>query len=255
MSKMNLLVFDFDWSLVNENSDTYIFKKLEPSILQEIKSERSPGGWTALMDDKLVKLQRTTSVELKDIAEVMGDLPVLPKMLESVSRAKSRDVYVAIVSDANQFYIDSFLEKHNLTDLISEIHTNKSRIDKMEVATENQKLEEKDILRVSPYQSANSPHMCELCPPNMCKGLIVDDMIKRLSPEHICYVGDGSGDFCAATRLREQDSLLVRNDKEYRSALGLVKRINREKDEHPVIANIIYWKRGEEVLDTINQVF
>mmetsp|Transcript_5796 Transcript_5796/g.7319 ORF Transcript_5796/g.7319 Transcript_5796/m.7319 type:complete len:80 (-) Transcript_5796:1166-1405(-) len=74
---MSLLIFDFDWSLVNENSDTYIFKVLDPSILEEIKNERSPGGWTALMDEKLLKLQRNPRHTLDAIAETMANLPLL----------------------------------------------------------------------------------------------------------------------------------------------------------------------------------
>ena len=32
-----LIIWDFDWSLINENSDTYIFEELAPDLLDEMK--------------------------------------------------------------------------------------------------------------------------------------------------------------------------------------------------------------------------
>ena len=54
-----LVVFDFDWSLINENSDTYIFERLDRShtLLKSIRAymqepldgNREP-SWTECMD-------------------------------------------------------------------------------------------------------------------------------------------------------------------------------------------------------------
>ena len=51
-------------------------------------------------------------------------------------------------------------------------------------------------------------HTCTRCPKNLCKGLLVDEIVahhKRLHGKDDCtiiYLGDGEGDFCPATRLR-----------------------------------------------------
>eukprot|EP00968_Pinguiococcus_pyrenoidosus_P020838 scaffold2577_cov254-Pinguiococcus_pyrenoidosus.AAC.3 len=59
-----LIVFDYDWSLVNENSDTYVVAQLAPELQAQIFQERPAGeGWvcfcmlwqlfSALPDSKL----------------------------------------------------------------------------------------------------------------------------------------------------------------------------------------------------------
>eukprot|EP00968_Pinguiococcus_pyrenoidosus_P021538 scaffold2809_cov184-Pinguiococcus_pyrenoidosus.AAC.3 len=41
-----LVVFDYDWSLVNENSDTYVVAQLAPELQAQIFQERPAGeGW------------------------------------------------------------------------------------------------------------------------------------------------------------------------------------------------------------------
>lgn len=45
--------------------------------------------------------------------------------------------------------------------------------------------------------------------------------------------------------LRSTDTLLVRKDEKYRSALGLSKRISKRPDE--VAARIVYWKTVKEI--------
>jgi hypothetical protein len=43
---------DFDWSFINENSDTYVVHKLVPSLIPELKElmkSRFKNQWTALM--------------------------------------------------------------------------------------------------------------------------------------------------------------------------------------------------------------
>ena len=62
-----------------------------------------------------------------------------------------------IISDANQFYIETILEHHDVLRCFSQINTNPTRID------------EEKRLGIFPFHDLNSPHGCNLCPPNMCK--------------------------------------------------------------------------------------
>ena len=48
-----LVVWDFDWSLINENSDTYVIERLDPSggIWRDAEKRLRRGAdWTGLMD-------------------------------------------------------------------------------------------------------------------------------------------------------------------------------------------------------------
>jgi pyridoxal phosphate phosphatase PHOSPHO2 len=51
MSARKLVIWDFDWSLVNENSDTFIVKKFDECLAEHMKSElrKDFPVWTDLM--------------------------------------------------------------------------------------------------------------------------------------------------------------------------------------------------------------
>ena len=55
-----LVVWDFDWSLVNENTDTFVVQQLDPSgdVWRRGKQKMQQGvGWTELMDWALGELR------------------------------------------------------------------------------------------------------------------------------------------------------------------------------------------------------
>lgn len=63
-----------------------------------------------------------------------------------------------VLSDANQFFIETILKNHGIYDCFSDIITNPTFVD------------EQGRLRIFPYHgSAMPPHGCDLCPPNLCK--------------------------------------------------------------------------------------
>jgi hypothetical protein len=52
MQASKLVVWDFDWSLVNENSDTFIIRQFDPDLADQMKSESLRSQfpvWTDLM--------------------------------------------------------------------------------------------------------------------------------------------------------------------------------------------------------------
>lgn len=58
-----LVIWDFDWSLINENSDTFVVRELAPALHAEMSRLASsdafgPGRWTDLMDHVLSRLTR-----------------------------------------------------------------------------------------------------------------------------------------------------------------------------------------------------
>lgn len=58
-----------------------------------------------------------------------------------------------VVSDANEFYIETILKHHGLERYFSKVITNPISVDG------------EGILRIFPYHMAS----CNLCPPNLCK--------------------------------------------------------------------------------------
>ncbi|RQM12758.1 hypothetical protein B5M09_004111 [Aphanomyces astaci] len=160
-----LVVFDYDWSLINDDSDFFVFQQLQPAVLEEFAHLVHDGApLTKAVDDALGRLTCTKET----LVEVMARVPVQPGMVDAVRLAHEKGWDVAIVSDANTVYIQSMLAHHQLTSIISQVFTNPSSF-------------QGDRLRVSPFHSAERPpHGCPRCPSNMCKG-------------------DGEGDYCPTT--------------------------------------------------------
>lgn len=236
-----LVIFDYDWSLIDENSDTFIFSQLYPQLLATLherrKSERS---WTKLMNEMLNQLaQDKPAISPAMIRDAVSRAPIQSQMLNALRLAsKQYNTQVKIVSDANSVYIESMLTARNLLPNVSEIITNPALFEAMENG--------RTRLRVSPYHSENlAPHGCKWCPTNMCKGQIVDSLRQAHPYITILYVGDGSGDFCAATRLTKNDLVFARADEANGKAYGLKARIDR----HPtmVAAPVIPWRTGEDI--------
>ncbi|PQP92751.1 inorganic pyrophosphatase 2 [Prunus yedoensis var. nudiflora] len=108
-----------------------------------------------------------------------------------------------VLSAANEFFI---LKHHGLMDCLSEINTNPCIID------------EQGRLRILPYHDFHSSsYGCTICPPSMCKGLILEKIQASVATDgkkhkQLIYVGDGAPDFCAGLKLDEGDFLMARRD-------------------------------------------
>jgi len=101
-----------------------------------------------------------------------------------------------IISDANSVFIDNILNHFDCRDCFERIFTNPARY------------EASGALRVNPY--VELPHGCRRCPRNLCKGQVLDDLLKQQQYDQVVYAGDGSGDFCPCTRLKSSDIVLAR---------------------------------------------
>ncbi|KAF6138716.1 hypothetical protein GIB67_040848 [Kingdonia uniflora] len=108
------------------------------------------------------------------------------------------------MSDANVFFIETILEHHGLLHYFSEINTNPSLIDK------------EGRLRILPYHDLEtSPRCFNPCPPNMCKGVIIErirESVSAVGRKRFIYVGDGKGDFCPSLKLEEGDHVMPKED-------------------------------------------
>lgn len=247
-----LVVFDYDWSLVNENSDMFIFKQLHAPLLETLRTrlalrQTQEVSWTALMDELLHELsEQQPLVTPEVIRATLAQIPILDRMLDAVRLAvDTHGADLKIVSDANTTYIQSMLEHHALASHVSEVFTNPGFFEGVSSSR----------LRVQPYHALHlAPHGCPNCPANMCKGAIVDQ-IRRENPgfTHVLYVGDGGGDFCPSTRLTSNDIVFARADDAEGKAYGLLKKIlaNRER----VQAKVVPWSSGEDIYNHFDAFF
>ncbi|RLN74445.1 hypothetical protein BBJ28_00010927 [Nothophytophthora sp. Chile5] len=243
-----LVIFDYDWSLINENSDTFVFQVLHPELLLTLRDRcaKQP-SWTKVMDDMLqVLAEEKPEISAHLIRETVAQVPIQPRMLDAVRLAVEQySADVKIVSDANQVYIGSMLKHHGLTKYVSEVITNPAEFELLANGSSR--------LHVRPYHAeSGDPHRCEWCPTNMCKGRIVEAIRSTQSYSRVLYVGDGSGDFCAATRLSNtntrdcrDDVVFARADEATGKTYGLQKRISANPGK--VCASIVPWSTGDDI--------
>ena len=220
-----LVVWDFDWSLINENSDTYVLEQVDAQVASRMEKklldEGSGIGWTQLMDWSVGELHKAGHTP-QAIRKALVGIPVLGGALAAFDAAKAAGAQQRILSDANSVYISTILEARGLSDAVPVVVTNPAAFD------------DEGRLHIKPLVPKELPHACPRCPPNLCKGAVLESWLEELRPRRCIYVGDGGGDFCPATRLRPQDVVLARQSPHD----GLLRKC---RTEGQVQAEIVEW--------------
>lgn len=198
-----LVVFDYDESLVNADSDLFVFRELHPALLEEIRDRYMHTQWTQLIDELLHKLVlERPLLTAQDIEQTLARIHVQPKMLDAVRlAAEDHGAVVHIVSDANTVFIQSMLDAQGLAPLVSEVHSNPARFEET-IADDGVTVVKSNRMRIEWYHARHlEPHGCPHCQVNMCKGQIIERTLSQRKFDHVLYVGDGKGDYCPATKL------------------------------------------------------
>ncbi|KAF8087251.1 hypothetical protein N665_0593s0013 [Sinapis alba] len=263
-----VIVFDFDRTMIDGDSDNWVVTEM--GLTEIFHQLRFTLPWNRLMvfqslfsviqsllllileyilllfrKDRMMTELHSQGRSVQDIEACLKRMPIDSHIVEAIKSAKSLGCDLKIVSDANQFFIEKILEQHNLLDCFSDIYTNPTSID------ENGKL------RILPYHggAASAPHSCNLCPPNLCKGLVMDYIRASSSSsspkdqillKRFIYLGDGGGDFCPTLKLRECDHVMPRTN------YPLWKRIS---DKSSLIrADVKEWSNAEELQRILMQL-
>ncbi|KAG5527781.1 hypothetical protein RHGRI_028653 [Rhododendron griersonianum] len=218
--------------MIEDNSDTWVVEQMGLTPLFDQLRRTLP--WTTLMDRMMEELY-SRGKTIEEITECLRRVPMNPRVISAIRKAHSLPrCELRIISDANQFFIETILKQFGLFDCFTEIVTNPSII-------------EGGRLRIFPYHS--SPHGCSLCPPNLCKGLVIEQIQASISEKgkvRMIYLGDGRGDFCPSLKLGEGDHVMPRKD------FPLWKRIC---DNRTIIKAKVYeWSNGEELERILSQL-
>nr|GMD41222.1 inorganic pyrophosphatase 3-like [Ipomoea batatas] len=209
-----VVIFDFDRTLINDDSDRWVIEHM---------------GLTQLFN-QMVEEIHSQGKTVEDIAECLKHVPLHPQTISAIKSAHALGCDLKIVSDANQYYIATILKHHGLYDCFSDIISNPTTIDG------------EGRLRIFPYHDLASPHSCNLCPPNLCKGLVMKH-IQASIPEkayaRFIYLGDGRGDYCPTLKLDSSDHIMPRKEFPLWECIfnnpGLIK------------AEVHEWSNGEEL--------
>lgn len=115
---------------------------------------------------------------------------------------------------------------------------------------------DEELLRIMPYHTG-PPHECtSQCPSNMCKGLILDQIRHKYTPQRIVYIGDGSGDFCPCIRLTESDFALARGiESNSEQTFALLPKLRQCEAAGTLRARLSAWCTGHDVVDAFQTIF
>ncbi|CAG8611759.1 9571_t:CDS:2 [Paraglomus occultum] len=241
VSCKRLAVFDFDWSLIDVNSDIWIFDDLSKESRLKLTELHKQVQWTDLMDLLLGELHEK-GINKEQILESLAKVPFSPSMIETLQVMKNGDADIIIISDANLIFIETILKAHGVHHLISAIITNPAAWD------ENGRLRVQRLIK-----HTDEPHHClNKCAVNICKGRELETYLAS-SPvkyDKIIYVGDSVNDFCPATKMSSNDTVLIR--KGFRLEEYLNDRLSATTK---IKSKIIYWNDAEHVLQITKNEF
>lgn len=224
-------VFDFDKTIIEVDSDnwvvdhlgfTHLFNRLLPTM-----------PWNSLMD-KMMNEVHADGKTIEDIKRVLERAPIHPRIIPAIKSAYASGCELRIVSDANLFFIETILKHHGIRECFTDIKTNHGYVD-----------DDCARLRILPFHL--SSHACNLnnnlCPPNMCKGKIIQEIQDSFEREgekkRMIYLGDGVGDFCPTLKLKEGDFVMPRKD------FPVSKLINENRKL--LKAEVHEWTDGEDL--------
>ncbi|XP_077644552.1 phosphoethanolamine/phosphocholine phosphatase [Lonchura striata] len=226
-----LLVFDFDETIVDENSDESVARgRALPAALRH---GPAGGSYNEHMRRVLAFLgeQGLRPAELRAVYENIPLAPGVAELFQFLSKHRQHFELV-LISDANTFGIEAKLRAAGALSLFRKIFSNPAGFDR------------RGVLVLGPYHS----HTCPRCPPNMCKGKILGEYLAERARDDaefrsVLYVGDGANDFCPAGALRAADVAFPRKG----FPMHRLIQESREKQPGAFRAAVVPWESAAEV--------
>ncbi|KAB7494056.1 Pyridoxal phosphate phosphatase PHOSPHO2 [Armadillidium nasatum] len=114
MVKKILIALDFDHTIIDDNSDTSLYKLApDKKIPPELKALYHENGWTHYMNEVFKYLHRN-NVKKQDILSCLENIPLTEGMDELFSTLPEDLTEYIIISDSNTIFIDHILNHKNI---------------------------------------------------------------------------------------------------------------------------------------------
>lgn len=234
----NLVAFDFDHTVVDDNTDIVVRDLVKSKISDEITKLYKKSGWTQYMQeifyllhaDGFTKAQIQRAIE--GIPEVSGFVSLLKRLHDTGT------VDTIVISDSNSEFIKFWCDYNGVSRYINRIFTNQAHFTS------------DDVLKIKPYHHQLE---CKLSSENLCKGSVLEDYVRAQYDEHrivydrVFYVGDGHNDICPVLRLSTSDFGMARK------GYSMHKELENQKDNADLKATVKVWADGHELNELIFQ--
>ncbi|KAF8072494.1 PHOSPHO2 [Scenedesmus sp. PABB004] len=229
-----LWVFDFDHTIVDGNTDTWITRAAPGGdIPAALRASAAPGQWTAFMQRVLTHLH-AHGVRAAQLQDALASLPYtagMEALLAHVqAEVRSGSAEAIIVSDSNSAFIDWILTSRGHAGVFRRARARGAgprpapaaaarrarpaerrprrapcAALRSRVYTNPATLAPTGELLVAPHHT----HGCTECPSNLCKRTVLA-AARRPAHWRVVYVGDGANDLCPLRALEPGDVACVR---------------------------------------------
>ncbi|XP_071776454.2 putative phosphatase phospho1 [Centroberyx gerrardi] len=238
-----LVFFDFDETIINESSDDAVVRAAPGQRLPDwLKDCYREGHYNEHMQRVLAYMaeQGVSKDSIRSAVEKILPTPGLPALFQYLL-SHQQDFELVVVSDANMYFIETWLEHVGALHLFRRIFTNPASFDAS------------GRLVLLPFHS----HSCSCCPENMCKQVILREYLAHRQEERggapfqrVFYVGDGANDICPSLALGPRDTAFPRRDFPMHRLLVEMQQIQPANFK----ANIVPWASGEDVVDCLKKL-
>ena len=230
-----LFAFDFDNTIIDDDSDHFIVKELAKPIYEKLTSS-SGRQWTDLCNESVGELHKLGFTP-SQLNSTLAAIPFNPEMLSVFKMIKESGNDILIISDANTVYIDEISAAKGFRQLIDGVITNPAAYEK------------DGRLQITRHTLIDDTHNCEIgCPVNLCKGRELKRFLATRKYDRKVYLGDGFNDFCPSTKLEKGDIVMPR--KGFRFA----KMLTEEKFKSQIFAEILEWETAENIKKLMSHI-
>ena len=239
-AKKTLLIFDFDKTILNDDSFGHIIlNTLTKEELQIIFNNRNE-NWVDGYNYALKQL-KSHGITKEKFNEMLNQISLTQGMSELFNYIKEKkENYDSIILSSNYEYVIKYiLNKNNIIDIFLDIITNPSR-------EANQDEKEQFI-----YVLKKQEHNCKICNPCSCK----KNEFKEFCNKHdmnnydkVIFICDGFNDFCLAVDLGENDITLMRKN------FALYKKIKSKNFENNLKCKVQAWESGNDIINYLETI-
>lgn len=221
-----LAAIDFDKTIVARDS-YLVVSELLPAEKRGKKLDDlvKRCGWMTYIETVLKQLYTEHKVDSTAVGRCVRLIEPVPGMMRLLRQlAGMPQLDMCIISDSNSYFIDEWLRDRGIADLFCAVFTNPACV------------QSSGELLVLPFEDQTQ---CDLCPANLCKGAVVQQLIDTGVYKQVVYVGDSCNDLCAMRHLRPGDVACIRRGFEL---YGKMPAHGRE-----LKCRVVSWRDGHEL--------
>ena len=237
MKKKHLVIFDFDQTIIDLDSEFSMVEKYAQNLYKEKNGDLYvKDHWIEFNNYIYSRIVENgyTSEDVKKYFQTLKLSPNMDILLNFLNQNKYKYETI-IITGNNEQVVDIVLSSHDIKGCFDHILCNKSIPD------------EKNIFKI--WATNEKYEHCNDDKPFLCKSLFFEDFMKDKKDcfDKIFYIGDGKNDFCLSKKLGFNDFVFPRLN------YSLYKILFNENGKSEVKAKIIPWKNGNDIYDIIKK--